>query len=217
MVEKFLKSAVRISEIKSCRIFAVISSRARSADMADDLAGYLAGLVLECEDVRGKDKLKELKVDVGGDEPLTIVTNATNVEVGKRVVVATIGSELKDGAKVKKAMVGGVTSEGMLCDGPMLGWTGGGAGAAALLPESFKPGEAPPKSRPRLDGGGAGGDAPAAPAAKSTGPGVDSLFEKKLTKEEKKALQEKKKAERAAKKAAKGGQDAAEETKSDAE
>ena len=51
--------------------------------------------------------------------------------------------------------------------------------------------------------------------AKSTGPGVDSLFEKKLTKEEKKALQEKKKAERAAKKAAKGGQDAAEETKSD--
>lgn len=193
------------------------SSRARSADMADDLAGYLAGLVLECEDVRGKDKLKELKVDVGGDEPLSLVTNASNVEVGKRVVVATIGSELKDGAKVKKAMVGGVTSEGMLCDGPMLGWTGGGAGAAALLPESFKPGEAPPKSRPRLDGGGAGGDAPAAPVAKSTGPGVDSLFEKKLTKEEKKALQEKKKAERAAKKAAKGGQDAAEETKSDAE
>lgn len=185
--------------------------------MADDLAGYLAGLVLECEDVRGKDKLKELKVDVGGDEPLTIVTNAANVEVGKRVVVATIGSELKDGAKVKKATVGGVTSEGMLCDGPMLGWTGGGAGAAALLPESFKPGEAPPKSRPRLDGGGAGGDAPADPAAKSTGPGVDSLFEKKLTKEEKKALQEKKKAERAAKKAAKGGQDDAEETKSDEE
>ena len=169
--------------------------------MADDLAGYLAGLVLECEDVRGKDKLKELKVDVGGDEPLTLVTNASNVEVGKRVVVATIGSELKDGAKVKKAMVGGVTSEGMLCDGPMLGWTGGGAGAAALLPESFKPGEAPPKSRPRLDGGGAGGDAPAAPVAKSTGPGVDSLFEKKLTKEEKKALAKKKREE---KKKAKG-------------
>ena len=179
--------------------------------MADDLAGYLAGLVLECEGVKGKDKLKELKVDVGQDEPLTIVTNAANVEVGKRVVVATIGAELKDESKVKKAMVGGVTSEGMLCDGPMLGWQGGGAGAAALLPESFKPGEAPPRSRPRLDGGG---DEPAAPVAKSTGPGVDSLFEKKLTKEEKKAAQEKKKAERAAKKAAKGG-DAAEEEKSD--
>lgn len=192
-------------------IFCACAAIARQ--MADDLAGYLAGLVLECEGVKGKDKLKELKVDVGQDEPLTIVTNAANVEVGKRVVVATIGASLKDESKVKKAMVGGVTSEGMLCDGPMLGWQGGGAGAAALLPESFKPGEAPPRSRPRLDGGG-DDDAPAAPAAKSTGPGVDSLFEKKLTKEEKKAAQEKKKAERAAKKAAKGG-DAAEEEKSD--
>ena len=190
-------------------------SRARSADMADDLAGYLAGLVLECEDVRGKDKLKELKVDVGGDEPPTIVTNASNVEAGKRVVVATIGSELKDGAKVKKAMVGGVTSEACCATAPC----SGGRAVAREPPRSSR--EPSParlrQSRGLADGGGAGGDAPAAPVAKSTGPGVDSLFEKKLTKEEKKALQEKKKAERAAKKAAKGGQDAAEETKSDAE
>lgn len=50
--------------------------------MADDLSGYLAGLVLECEDVPRKDKLKELKVDVGKEEPLTIVTNASNVKQG---------------------------------------------------------------------------------------------------------------------------------------
>ena len=87
---------------------------------------------------------------------------------------------MKDGEKVKKAMVGGVTSEGMCCDGPMLGWVGGGAGAAALLPENFNPGDAPPTSRPRLDGGGGGGSgAAAAPVAKSTGPGVDTFFEKK--------------------------------------
>lgn len=116
-----------------------------------------------------------------------------------------MGAEL-NGEKIKKASVGGVVSEGMLADPPMLGWVGGGAGAAALLPESFNPGDAPPKSRPRMDGGGdrtGGGDAAAAPVAKSVGPGVDALFEKKLTKEEKKALQEKKKAERAAKKVAK--------------
>lgn len=127
-----------------------------------------------------------------------------------RVVIATVGAELKGGEKVKKATVGGVTSEGMCCDGPMLGWVGGGAGAAALLPESCKPGDAPPTSRPRMDGGGGdGGGGGDAPAAKSTGPGVDTLFEKKLTKEEKKALQEKKKAERAAKRAAKDGGDGA--------
>jgi hypothetical protein len=39
----------------------------------------------------------------------------------------------------KPLTVGGVTSEGMLCDAPMLGWVGGGAGAAALLPDSYNP------------------------------------------------------------------------------
>lgn len=118
------------------------------------------------------------------------------------MVVATVGAELKDGEKVKRAPVGGVMSEGMLCDGPMLGWAGGGAGTAVLLPDTFKPGDKPPGSRPRLDGGGGGdGDAPAAPVAKSTGPGVDALFEKKLSKEEKKAALAAKRAARAAKKA----------------
>ena len=125
------------------------------------------------------------------------------------MVVATVGAELKDGDKVKRAPVGGVMSEGMLCDGPMLGWAGGGAGTAVLLPDTFKPGDKPPGSRPRLDGGGGGGDgAPAAPVAKSTGPGVDALFEKKLSKEEKKAALAAKRAARAAKKAGGEGDDA---------
>eukprot|EP00039_Didymoeca_costata_P029787 m.26386 g.26386 ORF g.26386 m.26386 type:complete len:194 (-) comp7790_c0_seq3:33-614(-) len=189
--------------------------------MSDELAGYVAGLVLECEDVPKKDKLKQLTVDIGKDESVTIVTNAPNVKQGYlcfllrvscyiffyflyrvRVVVATVGAQLKDGETVKKATVGGVPSEGMLCDSPMLGWVGGGAGAAALLPESYVPGSAPPTSRPRLDGKGEEGEDGSAPVAKPTGPGVDALFAKKLTKEEKKALAAKKKAERAAKKAA---------------
>ena len=82
--------------------------------MADDLASlFKTGLVLECEDVPKKDKLKKLLVDVGGPDPLTIVTNAGNVgsrTVGMRVVVACVGAELRDGEKVKRAPVGGVTS-----------------------------------------------------------------------------------------------------------
>jgi hypothetical protein len=60
---------------------AFIFDRAPTA-MADDLAGFLAGLVLECDEIPNKDKLRELKVDVGADEPLTIVTNASNVKSG---------------------------------------------------------------------------------------------------------------------------------------
>ena len=48
--------------------------------------------------------------------------------------------------------VGGVVSQGMLCDAPMLGWVGGGAGSAALVPDSFAPGARPPEKRPRMDG-----------------------------------------------------------------
>ena len=127
---------------------------------------------------------------------LGIVTNASNVKEGSRVVVATIGTELSDGTVVQKANVGGCPSEGMLCDAPMLGWTGGGAGAAALVPESFAPGDAPPATRPRLD-------MPSAPEASASAAAVDvkPLFEKKLTKEEKKAAAAAKKAEREAKKA----------------
>ena len=173
-----------------------------SIAMAEDLSGYLAGLVLSCEEIPKKDKLKKLSIDIGADEPVDVVTNAGNVgtrTVGCRVVVATVGAELRDGATVQKTAVGGVSSTGMLCDGPMLGWSGGGAGTAVLLPDAFNPGDPCPRSRPRLDGGSAAEPA-AAPVAKSTGPGVDSLFEKKLSKEEKKAALA---AKRAAKKAAK--------------
>ena len=49
--------------------------------------------VLELEPVAGKDKLKQLKVDVGaGGDPLQIVTNAPNVVEGCHLIVATVGS-----------------------------------------------------------------------------------------------------------------------------
>jgi tRNA-binding EMAP/Myf-like protein len=157
----------------------------------------VVGLVEVCEGVSGKDKLKQLRVNVGAGAPLQIVTNAPNVEVGKRVVVALVGSEV-GGETVKKVAVGGAMSEGMLCDGPALGWAGGGAGTAALVPDSFAPGDEPPATRPRLGGGGAEQPTQTAIPAKD----VEPLFAKKLSKEEKKALAAQKKAEREAKKKA---------------
>ena len=165
------------------------------------MPGFVVGLVSTAEAVSGKDKLSKLEVDVGAGEPITIVTNASNVQAGSRVVVATVGTELRDETIVKKASVGGVVSEGMLCDAPMLGWVGGGAGAAAIVPESYNPGDAPPAERPR-GGPATSSEAPATPAVD-----VKPLFEKKLSKEEKKAAAAAKKAERDAKKKAKAGED----------
>lgn len=107
------------------------------------------GLVLaEPEAIAGKAKLFEVKIDVGAAEPISVITNATNVKAGLKVVVATIGAEV-NGEEIKKCVVGGRPSFGMLCDAPMLGWVGGGAGAAVTLGDEFEIGSRPPASRPR--------------------------------------------------------------------
>merc|ERR1711865_1361200 len=100
-------------------------------------------------------KLSALTVDIGAGDPVSVVTNAGNVKEGSRVVIATVGSTVSvkgEEIVVRKATVGGKPSNGICCDAPMLGWTGGGAGAAGLLPDTFSPGDAPPGSRPRMDG-----------------------------------------------------------------
>jgi len=163
---------------------------------------YKVGVVLSVEGCGGKGAgLKACKVDVGNDQVLTVVTSASNVREGSRVAVAPAGSAVvgDDGEEiaVKKTSVGGVSSEGMLCDSKMLGWLGGAAGIAAQIPESCEIGSPPPESKPRP--GGAAADAPQGEQEQ-----VQGLFEKKLTKEEKKKLaEERRKARKAAKEAKK--------------
>ena len=101
---------------------------------------------------------------------------------------------------MKKATVGGVVSEGMLCDSNMLGWSGGAKGVAVQVPDNFELGVAPPTSKPRIDGGG---DATAYCAA--AGEDVQGIFERKLTKEEKKKLAEERRRAKKEAKAAKAG------------
>lgn len=109
--------------------------------------------ILSVDAIASKDKLRAIRLDVGESEPITVVTNAPNVAVGLRCVVALPGAKLEvEGEEVviKAQAVGGVKSHGMLCDGPMLKWVGGGAGMAALVPETHPLGMAPPATRPRL-------------------------------------------------------------------
>lgn len=57
-------------------------------------------------------------VDVAKDDLLSIVCGAKNVEVGQKVVIATIGTTIhttNDSFKIKKAKIRGEVSEGMIC------------------------------------------------------------------------------------------------------
>src|SRR5688572_17490336 len=54
------------------------------------LRGVVIGEVKEKEKHPNADKLSLTKVDVGGDQLLSIVCGAPNVEAGQKVVVATV-------------------------------------------------------------------------------------------------------------------------------
>ncbi|KAL7581436.1 hypothetical protein ACA910_022017 [Epithemia clementina (nom. ined.)] len=173
--------------------------------MADLLQEYRVGVILSVEECGKSKGLRACQINIGDEgNPVTVVTSASNVRVGSRVAVAPVGSKVIDEQgeemEIKSTTVGGVVSDGMLCDSRMLGWAGGAAGIAAQIPESIAIGEAPPSTKPRKD------SAVAAPSEESAAE-VQGLFEKKLTKEEKKKLAEERKKARKAAKEAKGSEE----------
>lgn len=71
------------------------------------------GEVLECEEHPDSDHLHVCKVNVG-NEVLNIVCGAPNVRKGLKVIVALDGAELPGGT-IKKGVIRGQDSNGMLC------------------------------------------------------------------------------------------------------
>ncbi len=89
------------------------------------LRGIVIGHVLTCEKHPNADKLSKTTVDIGEDEPLSIVCGAPNVAAGQKVLVATVGTTLyaADGEpwKIKKGKIRGEVSQGMICAEDELG------------------------------------------------------------------------------------------------
>ncbi len=79
------------------------------------LGDVTVGLVKTREPHPDADKLSVCTVDIGGDEALTIVCGAPNVDAGQKVAVATVGTVLPGDFKIKKSKIRGVPSQGMIC------------------------------------------------------------------------------------------------------
>ena len=91
------------------------------APVAPPFDGVVIGQVVSCEKHPDADKLSLCQVDVGQSDNLQIICGAPNVRHGLKVVVATVGSKLPNGLKIKKAKLRGVESCGMLCSETELG------------------------------------------------------------------------------------------------
>ena len=82
---------------------------------APQLHDVVVGHVQTREPHADAEKLSVCTVDVGEDEPLTIVCGAPNVAAGQKVAVATVGTTLPGDFKIKKSKIRGVPSFGMIC------------------------------------------------------------------------------------------------------
>lgn len=79
-----------------------------------DIKNVVIGKVLSVEKHPDSDHLVICEVNVG-DEKVQIVTGAPNVKANDIVAVAKDGSELPGGVKIKKGLLRGVESCGMMC------------------------------------------------------------------------------------------------------
>src|SRR3954449_10187409 len=80
----------------------------------DALEHFVVGKVIESGRHPDADRLSVCRVDVGGGHTAQIVCGAPNVAGGQTVAVARPGAVMPGGAKLGRAKLRGVESEGMI-------------------------------------------------------------------------------------------------------
>lgn len=112
----------------------------------EDVKNVVVGKILKIEPHPDSDHLLICQLDVGQEEPVQIVTGASNVHEGDLVPAALHKSQLPNGVKITKGKLRGVMSNGMMCSIAELNLTQGDFPYAAdngifLIEEDCKPGQ----------------------------------------------------------------------------
>ena len=114
----FVKDYIDLDENLTVEEIAEAMTKAGSEyDSAEKLINatkLIIGEIKECEPHPDSDHLHLCKVDIG-NEILDIVCGAPNARKGIKVIVAQVGAELPGEFKIKKGMIRGQESNGMLC------------------------------------------------------------------------------------------------------
>ena len=120
---KFLSDYVNIPESVTIHELAEemthVGNEYDSAEKLINATNLVIGHVLECVDHPDSDHLHVCKVDVG-TEILNIVCGAPNCRKDLKVIVALPGAKLP-GGEIKRGMIRGIESNGMLCSKAELG------------------------------------------------------------------------------------------------
>jgi phenylalanyl-tRNA synthetase beta chain len=94
--------------------------------------GVVAARVLEVARHPNADRLTVCRVDAGSGDSLSIVCGAPNVAKGLVVPCALVGATLPAGLEIRKTVMRGVESQGMLCSASELGISEDSSGLLVL-------------------------------------------------------------------------------------
>ncbi|MDE2573247.1 MAG: phenylalanine--tRNA ligase subunit beta, partial [bacterium] len=108
----WLKAYVDVHESieQAAEIFARLGFPVESILPSPKIEGVVIGEITALERHPNADRLQVGKVSVGNGAPLTIATAATNVAVGQRIAVATIGAQLPE-IRIERRSMRGLVSE----------------------------------------------------------------------------------------------------------
>lgn len=124
---KWLSDYVDLNGIdikKFCHEMTMSGSKVEGyTEEGSEISNVVVGKLLSVVPHENSDHLVVCQVDVGKEQPVQIVTGASNVKEGDIVPVALNGSTLPGGIKIKKGKLRGVESCGMLCSLGELGLT----------------------------------------------------------------------------------------------
>lgn len=114
-------------------------------DLSETMSNVVVAKILNIVPHPDSDHLLICQLDVGCNEPLQIVTGASNVFEGALVPAALHDSYLPNGTHIKKGKLRGVESFGMMCSGGELNLTEGDYPGAEvdgilILKDGLKPG-----------------------------------------------------------------------------
>jgi phenylalanyl-tRNA synthetase beta chain len=134
VTKNWLNEWIDLSEVSTEHLLKTFNSIGLEVDRHDVIRvpnGVVIGYVEECERHPDADKLNVCQVNVG-NEIRQIVCGASNVRAGIHIVLATVGSELPGGLKIKEAKLRGVDSHGMICSAKEIGLPSMGEGIMIL-------------------------------------------------------------------------------------
>ena len=114
-------SDIDVDSVKLGDILTMTGSKVETIEQrGNDIKNVVVGKILEIKKHEDSDHLVVTQVDLG-KEKVQIVTGANNIKEGDIVPIAKDGSELPGGVKIKKGLLRGVESCGMMCSVGELG------------------------------------------------------------------------------------------------